>query len=558
MPRGPISAGDLIAKRRNETLYMYYLQKRQNQSELGKEISDYKTTLQRNDGGMALFFDGVLPGPTAATSSESTPYTLDEAVLLALEDMLIYVAQQNLGPTRTSRFLYLWFFTVTAAYSWVSSTARITGTKDAWDWDVKHPLSSESDIFVWVNHALVECMPSFIPGYTGSTLLSNELAALGYTQEERDAAVARVRDAADWTAFQSAWTTWWSGRSADGATAAAAVPSPIALTNGTQTLNVATTTDDPNSFAHPDLWVPLVVDGRTRNYLTYNWNDVRSTVLSGAQETTIKAAGQSEYPNTSERQEEVADLVAVNGSLTDTQKVIAEFWAGGPTTVSPPGMFIWMWKLFVELQQTAHTRSWDAFFYSGLELAIHLFETGRLVWGLKKANMQARPIQEIRRLYRGQNLQTWNGSTVAGEAWVPYQASNFVTPPFADFPSGHSAFSQSFANVMSRWFGASIPVLPTASTSDLYLLSPLFTGRTEALRFGSWTIPQGTSEVQPGTVPATDITLSWTTWQDLADSAGISRQYGGIHCISAHTGSVALANALSTELIPAWSISLPT
>jgi membrane-associated phospholipid phosphatase len=291
--------------------------------------------------------------------------------------------------------------------------------------------------------------------------------------------------------------------------------------------------------------------------LTYNWNNVQSTALSGAQEASIKATAQASFPTVGQRTAEMADLVQLNGSLTDTQKVIAEFWAGGLTTVSPPGMCICIWKLFVELQQTAHTRGWDAFFYSGLELSIHLFEAGRLVWGLKKANMQARPIQEIRRDYRGQTLQSWDGSTIAGEAWVPYQASNFVTPPFADFPSGHSAYSRSFANVMTRWFGASIPSLPIRSQSDLYLLSPLFTGSTEELRFGSWTVPQGTSEVQPGVVPAADITLTWTSWQDLAESAGVSRQYGGIHCASAHTGGVALANALSTELVPAWNITVP-
>ena len=30
-------------------------------------------------------------------------------------------------------------------------------------------------------------------------------------------------------------------------------------------------------------------------------------------------------------------------------------------------------------------------------------------------------------------------------------------------------------------------------------------------------------------MPATDVTLSWATFSDAADEAGISRRYGGIH-----------------------------
>jgi len=35
--------------------------------------------------------------------------------------------------------------------------------------------------------------------------------------------------------------------------------------------------------------------------------------------------------------------------------------------------------------------------------------------------------------------------------------------------------------------------------------------------------------VEPSTVPAQDITLSWPTFLDAANEAGISRRYGGIH-----------------------------
>ena len=43
------------------------------------------------------------------------------------------------------------------------------------------------------------------------------------------------------------------------------------------------------------------------------------------------------------------------------------------------------------------------------------------------------------------------------------------------------------------------------------------------------TLPAGSSRVEPGAVPGRDLTLSWSTFSDAADQAGISRRYGGIH-----------------------------
>ena len=43
------------------------------------------------------------------------------------------------------------------------------------------------------------------------------------------------------------------------------------------------------------------------------------------------------------------------------------------------------------------------------------------------------------------------------------------------------------------------------------------------------TFPKGTSKFEQGSVPAQDVTLSWATFKEAADQAGLSRRYGGIH-----------------------------
>jgi hypothetical protein len=91
-----------------------------------------------------------------------------------------------------------------------------------------------------------------------------------------------------------------------------------------------------------------------------------------------------------------------------------------------------------------------------------------------------------------------------GGAWFPYQPPTFPTPPFPEYSSGHSNFSAAGAEILRR-----------------------FTGRDV---FGaSVSFPAGSSRVEPGAVPARELTLFWPTFTDAADQAGISRRYGGIH-----------------------------
>jgi hypothetical protein len=79
-----------------------------------------------------------------------------------------------------------------------------------------------------------------------------------------------------------------------------------------------------------------------------------------------------------------------------------------------------------------------------------------------------------------------------------------VTPSFPEYISGHRTFSAAGAEILKRFTG-----------SDA---------------FGAgYTQPARTSRVEPGTTPAQDVTLSWPTFSEAADEAGISRRNGGIH-----------------------------
>ena len=475
----------------------------------------------------------------------------------ALYDFMTYIQTTNPGPTRASRLIYLWFVSVTAAYNWVSSSAskHIGGMKDGWNWSIRHtlPVNLSNNIYSWITYAITQIMPQFISGYDVAALLALERTALQITSEQQTVRHTVVVKMGHWSKFWTAWQAWYSGRGADGATAAAVPPTTTELPNGEDVLEVSATVN-PATFLQPAKWTPLKVGVKTQKYLTYNWNSVRSSCLTGADETAIKNAALAYLVTGAARDAEILDVVEITNHLTDEQKMVAEFWAGGPGTVSPPCIAVVMWNLFMIGLLESQVVLYDTYFFSGLEMAIHVFEAGRLIWGLKKQVMQARPIQEIRTAYRGQMLKNGFGENVLGESWTPFQESNFITPPFADFPSGHSGFSQVFADVMTKWFGATIPKTPRIYGAGLGLISPMLAS-TSSIEFPTFIMPAGQSQIQPGgVVPAADVTLTWTRWQDMADNAGISRKYGGIHATSAHVGSQALGRELHSHIEDHWKI----
>jgi hypothetical protein len=116
-----------------------------------------------------------------------------------------------------------------------------------------------------------------------------------------------------------------------------------------------------------------------------------------------------------------------------------------------------------------------------------------------------RPVSAVRYVFASQTIAAWGGPhqgtrEIPAERFVSY----LPTPPFAEYTSGHSAFSAAAATIL-EWF----------------------TGNS---RFGaSHTTRAGGSVIEPGSTPSRDVTLSWRTFRQAADEAGLSRRYGGIH-----------------------------
>jgi hypothetical protein len=270
---------------------------------------------------------------------------------------------------------------------------------------------------------------------------------------------------------------------------------------------------DPGSVHDPNRWQPLrYLDGSgtlvTPAFVGAQWQRVTPFAMSSNAELR-SPTGPATFGTEAYRRQ-CQELIDLSAALTDEHKMIAEYWADGPHSELPPGH----WNLFA--QQVSH-RDHSGDSEHDLDQAVKLFfaltnaifDAGICGWDNKCAYDSVRPITAIRFAFHGQPIRAWAGpgrgtQTISGEQWFPYQPTTFPTPPFPEYSSGHSNFSAAGAEILKRFTG-----------SD---------------RFGgSVTFPAGSSRVEPGLTPATDVTLTWSTFSDAADQAGMSRRYGGIH-----------------------------
>ena len=201
---------------------------------------------------------------------------------------------------------------------------------------------------------------------------------------------------------------------------------------------------------------------------------------------------------------DITTSLAVTSNLTDTEKVTAEYWADGPGTAFPPGHMM----LFAEALSRKNHFSLDTDVKMFFALGNAEMDAGIMCWYYKFKYDFVRPITAIREQYKNQYINSWLGpgkgfGMVLGQNWIPYQALNVVTPAFPEYPSGHSTFTAAGATMLAAFTG-----------SDTFGVTV--------------TIPANSSKIDPGT-PAQAVTLSFPTFSDAADSAGISREEGGIH-----------------------------
>ena len=221
----------------------------------------------------------------------------------------------------------------------------------------------------------------------------------------------------------------------------------------------------------------------------------------------------------------VNDMIKFSRDLDGTRKLIVEYWADGPDSEFPPGH----WGLFAQFvsRRDDHTIDDDVKMFFAMHNAS--FDAGIVGWHIKRKYNGVRPITAVRHLKQGQTIRAWGGpgrptEDIPGEKWMPYNPGTNLTPPFPGYFSGHSVFSRSSATVLK-----------------------LFTGSGD---FGfSTLIKAGFGRVEPN-IPPVDTIVSFETFDDAADQAGLSRFYGGIHFVDDNTVAQAVGLLIGQQ---AWA-----
>lgn len=254
----------------------------------------------------------------------------------------------------------------------------------------------------------------------------------------------------------------------------------------------------------------------------------------------------------------------------DYTRVLAEFWADGPESETPPGHWFTILnyvndhpslvKRFRGTGEVLDDLEWDVKAYLLMGGAMH--DAAITAWSIKGWYDYVRPVSAIRGMAEyGQSsdpglpsfhpaglplipgrielvmpgdplagsdganvgkikLYAWRGPNVVinpaidvagvgwilAEEWWPYQRPTFVTPPFAGYISGHSTYSRTAAELLTRL------------TDD-----PFFPGGV-----GEFPVEANTFlKFERG--PSMPFTLQWATYEDAADQSSLSRIWGGIH-----------------------------
>lgn len=254
----------------------------------------------------------------------------------------------------------------------------------------------------------------------------------------------------------------------------------------------------------------------------------------------------------------------------DYARVLAEFWADGPQSETPPGHWNVLFNQISDhTAQTFRYRGgsivlrrleWDVAGYLALNGALH--DAACAAWTLKWEYNSARPITMIRYLATlGQSSDPAQpGYHADGLPLVP-GVIEVVTAASSAPGERHAHLANYLGKVaVKTWLGT--PASPTQTSGTGWILggywmpyqretfvTPAFpayiSGHSTFSRaaaevlarftgsdyfpggLASYTFAKGSLGFEYG--PSQDVTLQWATYYDAADQAGLSRLFGGIH-----------------------------
>ncbi len=222
----------------------------------------------------------------------------------------------------------------------------------------------------------------------------------------------------------------------------------------------------------PAHWVPTSTVAVQQKPLLPTWGNNRAFTLPAGDLCGLPAPTAYSEDAASAFYAEAMEVYQTSKSLTDEQKAIARFWSDDPMlSPTPPGHWESIALQIFERDAVPLALQAETLALLGMAIA----DAFIACWRTKYEIDLLRPITFIRR--------------VIDKKWEPL----LNTPPFPEYPSGHSSQSGAAAGVMAALYGADF-------------------GFTDATHEDDGIAPR-----------------SFVSFQAAAEEAAISRLYGGIH-----------------------------
>lgn len=239
------------------------------------------------------------------------------------------------------------------------------------------------------------------------------------------------------------------------------------------------------------------------------WGNVQPFVISSVGDFQVPGPPELSSQEWANAYNEIKDLGSATSTIrTAEQTQIAKFWSDGAGTYTPPGH----WNQIAEVVARDHGSSLADNARLFAELNVAMADAGIVCWAVKYEDGFWRPITAIQ-----EGDLDGNDETVASPDWMPL----LVTPPFPEYISGHSTFSAAAATVLTSIFGDNV----------------------------GFTV---------GSVTPQNFVRSFTSFDEAASEAAISRLYGGIHYSFSINDGMDVGQSIGQAVIQAFSVSSDT
>lgn len=192
-------------------------------------------------------------------------------------------------------------------------------------------------------------------------------------------------------------------------------------------------------------WVPTSTIGLQQVPLLPNWGMNRTFAMPNGMSCPLPPPPAYSEDPSSEFYRQALEVLDTRKSLTPEQKTIARFWSDDPMlSPTPPGHWLWIAISLLEARTADALEAADVLARLGIAVADGFIGC----WAAKYEYDLLRPVTYIKKVID------------------PRWEALLITPPFPEYPSGHSTQSGAAAVVLANHFGENFAFTDTTHARD--------------------------------------------------------------------------------------------